>query len=31
MKINNIFNEKFDVKILNNILEMLNAKPLKIK
>jgi len=31
MKINNIFNEKFDVKALNNILMMLNAKPLKIK
>ena len=31
MKINNIFNENFDVKTLNNILSMLNAKPLKIK
>ena len=31
MKINNIFNEKIDVKVLNNILSMLNAKPLKIK
>ena len=31
MKINNIFNEKFDVKTLNNILAMLNVKPLKIK
>lgn len=31
MKINNIFNQNFDVKTLNNILSMLNAKPLKIK
>ena len=31
MKINNIFNEKFDVIVLNNILVMLNVKPLKIK
>jgi hypothetical protein len=31
MKINTIFNEKFEVSSLNKILSMLNAKPLKIK
>ena len=31
MKINSIFNEKFDVNSLNKILSMLNTKPLKIK
>lgn len=31
MKINNIFNKKFDVKTLNIILRMLNARQLKIK
>ena len=31
MKINTVFNQKFDVKSLNKILSMLNAKPIKIK
>jgi len=31
MKINNIFNEKIDTSAFNNILIMLNAKPIKTK